>query len=204
MTETAEMQEAKILQCPFCGSDKIAIGYSDFGHDVRCFHYGDGCKAGTGTWPTRAEAIAAWNRRSGPSQSDFEAMRAQRDEAGALADRLKLEAQIHAGEARTANSTIYEIYRIVSGATGERGNWHGAQPVRTYVAALQAQITRLREALKPFADACISLDGASDRTGTPRFRDEYEPARGWTTLGQLRVARAALSEPSPSNRGDTP
>lgn len=50
-----------------------------------------------------------------------------------LIARLKLEAQIHAQEARTANATIAEIYQCVSGATGEPGNWHGAEPVRRLV-----------------------------------------------------------------------
>ncbi|MCL6653536.1 hypothetical protein A6R70_14690 [Agrobacterium rubi] len=53
-----------------------------------------------------------------------------------LADRLKLEAQGHAMEARGANSTIAEIYQIISGARGEPGNWNGAEPVRRYVSQL--------------------------------------------------------------------
>jgi hypothetical protein len=51
---------------------------------------------------------------------------------------LKQEAQIHAQEAKTANSTIYEIYQCVTGATGEPGNWHGAEPVRAALAAKDA------------------------------------------------------------------
>lgn len=47
-----------------------------------------------------------------------------------LAERLKMEAQIHAGEARTANATIAEIYQVCTDSTGEPGNWHGAEPVR--------------------------------------------------------------------------
>ena len=74
----------------------------------------------------------------------IERLVADRDEARELAERLKLEAQGHAMEARTANSTNYEIYQVVSGAKGERGNWHGATPVRERFAALT-------EALTPFA-----------------------------------------------------
>lgn len=51
-----------------------------------------------------------------------------------LIERLKQEAEIHAQEARTANHTIAEIYQVVSGATGEPGNWHGAEPVRQLMA----------------------------------------------------------------------
>lgn len=77
----------------------------------------------------------------------------------ALSDRLKLEAQAHAQEARTANSTIYEIYQVLSGSTGEPGNWNGAEPARQFVAAARERIaelegdnTRIKKALKPFAD----------------------------------------------------
>lgn len=62
-----------------------------------------------------------------------------------LAATLKLQAQIHAQEARTANSTIAEIYQCVSGATGEAGNWHGAQPVRDVIERLQAKLATARE-----------------------------------------------------------
>lgn len=58
----------------------------------------------------------------------------------ALRDALKLQAQVHAQEARAANSTIAEIYQCVSGATGEVGNWHGAEPVREAFRKLQAQL----------------------------------------------------------------
>ncbi len=68
---------------------------------------------------------------------------AQRD----LAERLKLEAQGHASEAKTANSTIYEIYQVLSGGKGEPGNWHGAEPAREYVGAAEARIKALEEML---------------------------------------------------------
>lgn len=69
----------------------------------------------------------------------------ERDEARTLAERLKLEAQGHAGEAKTANSTIYEIYQVLSGATGEKGNWNGAQPARDFFARLQSSQALLGE-----------------------------------------------------------
>jgi hypothetical protein len=40
-----------------------------------------------------------------------------------LAAYLKLQAQCHAQEARTANATIAEIYRLCTNGTGEPGNW---------------------------------------------------------------------------------
>lgn len=62
---------------------------------------------------------------------------------GGLVERLKQEAQIHAQEARTANSTIAEIYRIVTGGTGEPGNWNGAEPVRKCIEGLRTQVAAL-------------------------------------------------------------
>lgn len=59
-----------------------------------------------------------------------------------LAERLKLEAQSHAQEARTANATIAEIYQAVTGKTGEPGNWHGAEPVRAEIRRLQVDAWR--------------------------------------------------------------
>ena len=77
--------------------------------------------------------------------SEVERLTRERDEALELADRLKLEAQIHSGEARAANSTVHEIYQLLSGAKGEPGTWHGADPARRFVA-------RTREVLAPFAE----------------------------------------------------
>jgi hypothetical protein len=59
-------------------------------------------------------------------------------DAFALVQKLKLEAQGHAQEARTANSTIAEIYQHVTEHSGEPGNWNGAQPVAD-------ELRRLRE-----------------------------------------------------------
>ncbi|WP_375597614.1 hypothetical protein [Devosia sp. Naph2] len=69
-----------------------------------------------------------------------------------LADRLKLEAQGHASETRTANSTIYEIYQVLSGGKGEPGNWNGAEPARRYVEAAEAERDELRKALEALRD----------------------------------------------------
>jgi hypothetical protein len=139
------------------------------------------------------------------------AMRAELEAAKALADRLKLEAQIHAGEARAANATINEAYQAASGGTGERGNWHGAEPIKAAlsearaqterseasVLALQKQVDEARKVIEPFAAAA-------------EFVAEHNP--GWdhdhfniggslgsaVSMADFRRARAFLTNKEPS------
>lgn len=88
--------------------------------------------------------------------------RAEIERLRALADRLKLEAQAHAQEARTANSTIYEIYQVLSGSTGEPGNWNGAEPARQFVTAAQERIAELEglvEQAETIFTHCTVSDG---------------------------------------------
>lgn len=87
-------------------------------------------KEGRNHWWAR-EAAA---RLTALSQEKETAER-ERDRALELAERLKMEAQCHAMEARTANATIAEIYQVCTGSTGEPGNWHGAEPVRRLATA---------------------------------------------------------------------
>ena len=89
----------------------------------------------------------------------------ERNELLGRCERLKQEAQIHAMEARTANATISEIYRAVTGGTGEPGSWRGAEPVRECVGEL---LGLLREARDP---VCEALNGASNERGEAMFRD---------------------------------
>ena len=95
--------------------------------------------------PTLADRLNAWIVRNNGLKTDaVDTIEAQ----AKIIDQLRLEAQGHASEAQTANSTIYEIYQVISGATGEPGNWNGASPVREYVEATQARIKVLEEALR--------------------------------------------------------
>lgn len=71
---------------------------------------------------------------------------------------LRREAQIHAQEARTANATIAEIYQLVTGATGEPGNWQGAEPVRKKLAALEAQAAIGRRAVEMLREIAAEAD----------------------------------------------
>jgi hypothetical protein len=70
-------------------------------------------------------------------RSELEQTTAERNTACDHADRLLREASIHAQEARTANATIAEIYQVLTGATGEPGNWNGAEPARKVMAELE-------------------------------------------------------------------
>jgi hypothetical protein len=79
--------------------------------------------------------------------STLESLQRENEELRNLDYRLKQEAQIHAMEARSANSTINEIYQIISGGKGEPANYHGAEPVRKYVEAVNGEILRLETEL---------------------------------------------------------
>ena len=72
-----------------------------------------------------------------------------------LVDKLKLEAQMNAQEARTANATIAEIYQAVTGSTGEPGNWHGAKPV-------VEELGRLREEVEALNQRVQELEGGGE------------------------------------------
>jgi hypothetical protein len=72
-------------------------------------------------------------------------------DARAKYEACKLQAQCHAMEARTANATIAEIYQVCTGATGEPGNWHGAEPVRAELARARDCIRHLLPMAKAWA-----------------------------------------------------
>ncbi|PMR73752.1 hypothetical protein [Billgrantia endophytica] len=62
-------------------------------------------------------------------------------------DRMRLEAQSHAQETRTHRATVHDIYQIVTGATGEPGNWNGAEPVRKAFGQLLKDNAEIRRQL---------------------------------------------------------
>jgi hypothetical protein len=103
------------------------------------------------------------------SQSDFDAMRAQRDEWEAAAI-----------QARDGCNQRSDTIRSL----------------RDKLATLQAQITRLREAAQGVIDwADLALDNPAE-FNSHGVKNLTGPA--------FDSLRAALSEPSPSNSGDTP
>ena len=72
-----------------------------------------------------------------------------------LVSRLRQEARIHAQEARTANSTIAEIYQLCTGGTGEPGNWYGAEPVKKLIADHDAEKKALEDELGRAAEGAV-------------------------------------------------
>jgi len=92
-----------------------------------------------------------------------------------LVERLRTEATIHAQEARTQRATVQEIYQVCSGSTGERGDWHGAQPVRDLRAdrdRLAAMVERVKELPTCGVEGSENWDGHFDRTVADRHDDE--------------------------------
>jgi len=65
-----------------------------------------------------------------------------------LVARLRQEAEIHAGEARAHKASLHEAYQAVTGATGEPGNWNGAEPIRAFVSTARDRIAALEEELR--------------------------------------------------------
>ncbi len=155
-----------------CKANPIASGSK-----AQMMYFIEDAKADIATLATALEA----------SQAEVERLKQERDA-------LKLEAQIHAGEARAANSTIYEIYQVLSGSTGEPGNWNGAEPARQYVTAAQERIAVLEGALEPFADTFRQHND-------PGVSDLYneQPVAWHVPLGAYRVAATlspAVKEPT--------
>lgn len=87
-----------------------------------------------------------------------------------LIERLKQEAEAHAQEARTANHTIAEIYQVVSGATGEPGNWHGAEPVRRRMAEKDKAYQQLMEQAIEFAKCLTGCSSPCTEADWPECR----------------------------------
>ena len=55
-----------LLPCPFCGGEaiRVDVGLSEFvDGEVTC----EDCGGNVGNYPTKADAIAAWNRRALPA-----------------------------------------------------------------------------------------------------------------------------------------
>lgn len=67
-----------------------------------------------------------------------QAERERADKAERVRDNARAQAESWAQEARTQRATVHDAYQAATGATGEPGDWHGAQPVRDALAAADA------------------------------------------------------------------
>ena len=90
-------------------------------------------------------------------------------------DHLKMQAQIWKQEARTQAATVHKCYQLCTGAKGEPGDWHGAEPVRAVV----AERDWLRNALEHIAGSC---DGrAAEEARAALMGPNAKVSRGETT-----------------------
>ncbi len=101
-----------------------------------------------------------------------------------LAERLKLEAQIHSGEARCHHSTVNEIYQLISGAKGEPAAWNGAVPVKRFLEKVEHLICTAAD-----VNAWLNKTG---RSGCAHQRS-LEEALMWIE-GKMSTPPAAIPE----------
>ena len=86
----------------------------------------------------KATILAEFQNAAKSASGNCDSLKAELAALSDLFERVKNEARIHAQEARTAKATIAEIYQLCTGATGEPGDWQGANPVRQKLAELDA------------------------------------------------------------------
>jgi hypothetical protein len=103
-------------------------------------------------------------------------------DAERLVDRLRLEAQTHAGEARCHKATVHEAYQAVTGATGEPGNWHGAGPIK--------ELAHHAERLAADLDALLPTPLCGESWDLP----DTETVSIVVTFGKIKSARTTLTE----------
>ena len=101
------------------------------------------------------------------SQNTIEALIAERDA-------IKLQAQCWKCEANAQKATVQEIYQLCTGATGEPGDWNGAEPVRKLIAerdALQAQLAAAQGQSLPILQVSAFVEGFLDEVEEPPERN---------------------------------
>lgn len=112
-----------------------------------------------------------------------------------LVERLRAEAQTWKLEAMAHKSSLHEAYQACTDASGEPGNWNGAEPIKAKIAALTARAekaeARLAEAeavIQPFAEAATML---SDKW---EDHETHWPLKitDAISVGCLRAARSYL------------
>ena len=91
-----------------------------------------------------------------------------------LADQ-RAEAQAHAQEARTQRATVHEIYQLITGATGEPGDWNGAEPIRKALDDQRAAMDGLAGALRAMLNT-HGMHGPCESNSCKRCDKAYQQA----------------------------
>ena len=132
-----------LLPCPFCGGEaiRVDVGLSEFvDGEVTC----EDCGGNVGNYPTKADAIAAWNRRALPAVQP-DALIAERDEALECNEQFFVDNQI-------LRDRVEEI----------RKEWEGWQSAAVKlmekVTALTVERDRFRVALQLYAEPCDATE----------------------------------------------
>lgn len=74
--------------------------------------------------------------------------------------RLLLEAQAWAGEAKTQRANVHDALQIASGATGEKGDWNGAQPIKNAIDDAREKAIREAAAVVANNDIVSTSEGS--------------------------------------------
>jgi hypothetical protein len=88
---------------------------------------------------------------------------------------LIIQAQSHKIEARAQRATVHEVNQAVSGATGEKGDWNGAVPVRDRIAELTERAEKAEAKVKEQAKCIAELEARFNRlTDVDKFRSSSD------------------------------
>lgn len=113
--------------------------------------------------------------------SERDQLLAQLAQAEARADACQQQAEIWKQEARTQTATVNEVYQLLTGGTGEPGNWNGARPVRSAALRLQAEAVEKITNWSPDGESAsgndlVAMDHIWDYA--QRLRDQADEIEG--------------------------
>jgi len=125
----------------------------------------------------------SWHRRQSHYVNRLKEENEAKDE---IIANVILQAQIWASEAKTQKSIVHEVNQIVSGATGEKADWNGANPVREKIAKLESEVSRLQDIINtPENDnfiSAIAKEAEHQKIRWPEGHDDIKTAWDWFWL----------------------